>query len=125
MLKWKFFRSKWTALVWFTIMTILFLLPGSAFPQDNWLSRINFDKWVHIGLFGGLVFLWLSAFGRTDNSRMILIVTAILYGVAVEYVQQQWVANRSFDVYDIIADAGGVFLGWVVWWWVYKKNKPL
>ena len=126
MLKRKIFRSRWTALAWFFIMTILFFLPGSSFPTENWLSRIYFDKWVHVGLFAGQVFLWRSAFEwKLTNYNTWLFLVAVLYGFLVEVIQQALVPNRSFDLYDIISDTVGVALGLIVWLSVYKKNKPL
>ena len=43
---------------WLIICTILLTLPGTSFPKEDWLDKIWFDKWVHIGLFGGMVLLW-------------------------------------------------------------------
>ncbi|HUP12706.1 MAG TPA: VanZ family protein [Niastella sp.] len=120
------FRSKWLALGWFLLVTVLFFLPGSAFPHDNWLSRVYFDKWVHAGIFAVLLFLWRSAFPlQVSNYHFLLLAGAFCYGLLVEVIQGQWVTNRSFDYYDLIADMTGAILGLLVWWWVYKKNKPL
>lgn len=122
MLKWKLFRSKGLAIAWFLIMCTLFFLPGSALPQEDWLNKIYFDKWVHVGLFAVLIFLWRSAFDPNfNNYNWFLIFSAVLYGLLVEFIQRQWVANRSFDLYDVVADGTGSIIGLVVWLRVYKK----
>lgn len=122
MLKWKLFRSKGLALAWLLIMCTLFFLPGSALPKEDWLNRIYFDKWVHVGLFAVLIFLWRSAFDPNfNNYNWLLILSAIIYGLLVEVIQRQWVANRSFDLYDVLADSIGSVIGLVVWSRVYKK----
>ena len=126
MLKWKLFRSRELAVSFLIIITFLFCLPGSAFPKENWLTRISFYKIVHVSFFAALLFLWRTAFDQAfKNITAILLVLAFVYGLLIEIIQSKWVPNRSFDVYDIVADAGGSILGIFVWWWVYKKNKPL
>jgi len=54
-----------------------------------------------------------------------LLSAALAYGYLVEVIQREWIPNRSFDLYDVLADMAGSVLGLVVWLWVYKKNKPL
>ncbi len=126
MLQWKVFRHRYTAIGWFLLMTILFFIPGSSIPKQNWLTFIQFDKIVHIGLFAVLLFLWRSAFpltGRYYNAWLIII--AGIYGLLIEVLQGSLVPNRDFDLYDLVADIAGSFLGLLVYMRVYKKNKPL
>ena len=126
MLQLKLFRYKWVAITWLIFISILFVLPGSAFPKENLFTRIHFDKWVHIGLFFILVYLWRSAYeGRQMGSVFFLLVFSLCYGVTVEFVQENWVPNRSFDIYDVLADLTGTVLGIITWNLAYKKNKPL
>ena len=122
MLRSKFFRYKSIAIAWFIIMCVLFFLPGSDLPQANWLDAIYFDKWVHIGLFAVLIFLWRSSFDLDFNHyNWVLLLSALLYGLSVEFIQKYWVPNRSFDLYDLLADMTGSVLGLVVWLRAYKK----
>lgn len=122
MLRSKFFRYKSVAIAWFIIMCVLFFLPGSDLPQANWLDAIYFDKWVHIGLFAVLIFLWRSSFDLDFNHyNWVLLLSALLYGLSVEFIQKYWVPNRSFDLYDLLADMTGSVLGLVVWLRAYKK----
>jgi hypothetical protein len=126
MLQWKLFRSRWLAAGWLLLMTILFVLPGSSFPEERWFDKIYLDKWVHVGLFAVLLFLWRSAFPSAAKSyNLILLCVALLYGLSIEWIQGAWVANRSSDLYDVAADMTGSLLGVLVWLGVYKKNKPL
>ena len=106
------------AIGWFVICTVLLVLPGSAFPKENWLSEIWFDKWVHIGLFALLVTLccW-GALKKTHEQRLlrkhfiVFTILAIVYGTGMEFVQEHLVINRSFDNGDIAADAIGSVIG--------------
>lgn len=108
---------------WFLFISFLFFLPGSALPSNDWLSKINFDKFVHIGFFALLLFLWIWALAiKNKKALVILTFLAIIYGLVIEVCQDKFVANRSFDSGDILAD----FVGSIIGSWVgYKKNKPL
>ena len=126
MLRWKLFRSKWVAIIWLLFITFLFMLPGSALPENNLFIDLQFDKVVHVCLFAALLFLFRSSFAlEADYYPAILMILALCYGLGIEYVQQNFVSNRSFDGYDVVADMIGSLVGLLVHWWVYKKNKPL
>jgi VanZ family protein len=109
---------------WFIISTALLTLPGSSFPTESWLDKIWFDKWVHIAMFSILVFLFCWGIQKKPDGQklkktfLIIAFTALFYGVIMEYVQQNFIPNRSFDTGDIIADVIGCFAGW----WLAKKQ---
>ncbi len=115
---------------WLLISTFLLTIPGSAFPKENWLGKIWFDKWVHIGMFVIMTFLWCWAilkrewvdFRKLKQSFFIIGVICFCYGVAMEFVQKYFIANRSFDAGDIIADGIGCVIGVVLILKWYKKN---
>ena len=104
------------AVLYLVLISILFCLPGAALPKVNWLSKIWFDKWVHIGFFALLIVVWLWAVKSTNRKMVVAIMmAAAVYGLSVEIVQDQFIANRSFDVGDWIADIIGSFAG--LWFW--------
>ena len=114
--------SKPLAISWFVFISVLFFLPGSAIPKADWTDRIHLDKWVHCGFFAVLVFLWSSAFSLDGFKKAWpLITVSITYGFLVEVVQKEWIANRSFDLFDVVADAAGSVAGWLVWLRYIKK----
>jgi VanZ family protein len=118
------------AILWSAIVTILLTLPGSAFPKESWFDKIIwFDKWVHIGLFSIIVFLWCWAMLRKNyrnkKLKIVFIRIAIIwlaYGIGMEFVQRYFIPNRSFDVGDIAADAFGCALGVIYSIRRYIKN---
>lgn len=97
------------------ISLFLLTLPGSSVPSGWFFIHIpQFDKIVHIGMFGMLCILFhfpaftSSLSGRQKSAWYWLISLAgILYGVAMEFVQRDLVANRSFEGADILADMVG------------------
>jgi VanZ family protein len=112
------------ALLYVTFISVMFFLPGSAFPKETWLSKIYFDKWVHIGFFLVLLLLWLWALLPSRLGTYWLLAIAAVYGISVEIVQDQFVSNRSFDLGDWVADMTGALVA--VWLWGrYRKNRPL
>ena len=109
------------AIVWLITCTILLTLPASAFPSDKWYTKIPmWDKWIHIGLFCILTFLFCWGIFKSGipvfNLKKKFIQTAIcclLYGILMELIQRYFIPNRSFDPGDVIADGvgslGGLF----------------
>ena len=108
-------------------------MPGKDLPKEDFLSVIYFDKWVHAGLFGGLVFLFSYPFRNSIHYKSSFYVSiamaSIIYGVAMEFAQRYLTADRDFDVNDMMADAAGAVLGYLFFRFVVvklqKKNKPL
>ncbi|MBL0152213.1 MAG: VanZ family protein [Chitinophagaceae bacterium] len=122
MLRHKLFRLKnkklilAAAIIYFIITIILLTIPGSDLPKNDWLDKIWFDKWVHIGLFAIWVWLWCLYANSTASASSLkkifiyITITGICYGVIMEFVQRYWIPHRSFDTGDIIADAVGCLL---------------
>jgi hypothetical protein len=111
----------------FMLTFYLLTLPGSAFPEQNWFKSIQLDKWIHIGMFATLVGLfywpyknqWLSK--SFKNKAIFISMLALAYGIVMEFVQKNYIPNRSFDVYDIVADGVGSFLPLFLKGWLAKK----
>jgi hypothetical protein len=116
---------------WTLIIGILLALPGSMLPKEKAFAIPQFDKVVHISLFGGFVFLWnlwlakrAGATGRIGIAgrptlanhllRRFFIIFALgcIYGTGMEYVQKYFIPGRDFDLADIIADMIGAGLAY-------------
>ena len=121
MLKIPIRQIKLLAVLWLVFISVLFILPGSAFPKDNWLTKLHFDKWVHFGFFAVLLFLWRFYFPPAGKYDLLLLLAAFFYGLGVELIQHFFVANRSFDIVDLIADMAGAFAG--IWFWNKRYIK--
>src|SRR5688572_25256735 len=113
-------NSFWPAIAALIVTTFLFCLPGGEFPKATWLDKIHLDKFVHVGLFSVLVFLWiLPPRSRTNDKPKVnriyfwIIVVFVAYGVAIEFIQVNFIPHRSFDFFDIVADAVGCAFGGV------------
>jgi VanZ family protein len=109
----------------FIVATMLFCLPGEEFPEAGWLDQLHLDKFIHVGLFIMLVVLWcLPAGYRLENKKRVdtiyiwITVAFIIYGIAIEFIQRNFIPHRSFDFFDIVADAIGCGLGFFFVRWI-------
>lgn len=133
-------RKKFIPSLWTVITIALLCLPGSALPSGGLFNIPQLDKVAHIILFGGIVLLWGLHFTQTSTgskparSWAWLVVGNIVLGVILEFIQRDYIPNRSFDVGDILADAAGsvlVFIILVLWLKRHgennlpQKSKPL
>ena len=109
------------AIVWLLVITVLFFLPGSALPKEDWLDKVYFDKWVHFGFFALLLFLCRFYFPALARYNWWILLLAFCYGMGVELIQHFLIANRSFDLGDVGADMAGAAAGIWFWGWYIKK----
>lgn len=89
------------------LILIAVLLPGSAIPDVN---VIGFDKIVHIGLFG----LWATALRYDFQNASFKFFFAFIVGLGFSLlteVLQVFIEGRTFDWFDVLADAVGLILG--------------
>jgi VanZ family protein len=102
---------------WKTIVVCIGILyvslvrdPGISLP-----TFVGADKWIH-----GLMYAILGAVTCWDSMRikmsgwrlgLIAIMLPIVYGGAIEVIQEQWFAPRSGEWMDWGADCIGVIMG--------------
>ncbi|WP_332919844.1 VanZ family protein [Persicobacter psychrovividus] len=108
------------------IILFMTLLPSQSLPQGvDWY--ISFDKFAHITIFA--VLSWLMTHGSHKQHtfqtmrkypRAWTISCCISLGVIIEILQTT-VSNRQFELLDILADTIGVFIGLVVFFFVYNR----
>jgi VanZ family protein len=115
----KYLGHFYVALAWSVFIGVLLTLPGSLLPKESGFVIPQFDKIVHISMFGGFVFLWdlwLSNRGipqkRLLRQFFLVFILAAIYGIGSEFVQKYFIPMRDFDEADIIADLIGASLGY-------------
>jgi hypothetical protein len=121
-----FFPSKsfLPAMIWFIIVTVLFLLPGSEFPQEDWFEKVYLDKLVHIAFVFLLVYLFLAPLKYGDQKWTLTIAgSGIMYGVGIEFIQKYFVKGRSFELADMACDITGCLIAYFVVSWQRKAEK--
>jgi len=116
-----FFKKFIPGIAWFFIVLTLMCLPGDELPPTDWL-HINFlDKWLHMAVFGCLVFLFCWPFNNSGFNKVqrkyyfLKIVLAFsVWGLAIEFIQKYFVPGRSFDLFDWAADSIGAFISFFI-----------
>ena len=101
-------------IIWLTVVLTLIWMPGRDIPKSEFLFEIDFDKFVHAGIFGLVVILFCWPFYKTDISRQkkirYFIIIALLtsaFGYGTELIQKYWAEGRSYDLMDWLADSSG------------------
>ncbi|MBS1749636.1 MAG: VanZ family protein [Bacteroidetes bacterium] len=113
----------WPALIWSVTIFILLIIPGKELPPGPELP--NFDKIIHIILFGGQVWLWSYFVKHRTNSPkgiwvfLLIVLLSSLYGIGMEYIQKYFVVNRGFEIGDIAAD----IIGSVIAFLLFKRKQ--
>jgi VanZ family protein len=99
------------AITWSILIQVLLCLPGSTLPKGGVFEIPQLDKIVHVILFGGAVFFWCYYYylkgvcaTKLKTIFFIIFLLAAADGIIMEFVQRDYIPNRSFDLADIIAD---------------------
>lgn len=113
-----FIRYNLPAIVWSVIILVLTLSPGVYIPQEFDWKLIREDLLAHFFVFAVLVFLMMQGFTRQhtnaslrSNAAVYAVVIAVVYGGVLEVIQG-FIPERSFDYFDMVANAVGSFSGW-------------
>ena len=118
-------------IAWFFLVLFLICLPGDDLPPTNdWMSAIYFDKWVHIGMFSVLSYLFMLPVAksalplRAKWQNVIKIAFCVsLWGITTEFIQKFFIPGRSFDLGDWAADSFGAALAVFVIAKIYPKLR--
>jgi len=89
------------------------VMPGQNLPS---IPVWNMDKWVHISFYAVFAFLLYREYQSYQpwSTRSQIIMTLAIcgsFGLFIEYLQGNFIPNRYFDVYDLIANIIGVIVG--------------
>jgi VanZ family protein len=99
----------WQAAGWLGVGLIITL---SLTPSPPHLNVEQGDKLGHLASYG-LVTLWFAHLHTGLRQRVWLAVGMVALGIALEYAQRA-TGYRSFEVADMVADALGVAIGWLL-----------
>ncbi|HWI13310.1 MAG TPA: VanZ family protein [Burkholderiales bacterium] len=101
-------RAAWLAIAWALVALVIYL---SVTPRPVEIPVDEGDKLGHL-LAYGTVMLWFAQVYE-DRARWRVMLGLVLLGIALEFVQR-WTGYRTFDVWDMAADAAGVLIGIVL-----------
>ena len=117
----KYLGNIYFPIVWTLFVAFLLCIPGTMLPSESHFFFSNFDKLVHICLFGGFVLFWDLYLSKrnTSSSRLLrlyflVFILGNVFGIGMEFMQKYYIPFRDFDTEDIIADMIGTGLGYGV-----------
>jgi VanZ family protein len=96
----------WRAAGWLgVVLTVVFSLGPPTLDEGSG----HLDKLVHLAGYAMLMFWWAQLVIR---QRWKLAVAVVLFGVLIEGLQGL-TPDRLPDLFDALANSGGVLLGWL------------
>ena len=115
------------AILWGMFILVATLTPGKSLPSS---SLFRFDKLIHVVIFGVFAWLVLRAYflsvknSNRSKTNVYLIVAAatILFGIAIEGMQQ-YIPDRGADRYDIIANTVGIIAAQVIFYFIHRRKS--
>lgn len=108
------------------ILLVLSLTPGDRLPKIEF-TLFEIDKVIHFLFYFILALLMGFGFYSKKNEPFIkrivvIIATGISTGSIIEVIQGNFIKNRFFDVFDIIANSIGTIIGFLLIE-IIRKNK--
>lgn len=103
--------------IYWAILTYMLLKPADELGSF-WFPFPNFDKIIHLSIFGFLGFCFMVVFQKT---RFIVFLQVILcYAFGTEILQGSMGWGRSLEFLDVVADTTGCVLGYLVYYFAKK-----
>ena len=103
-------------------VTFLLLYPAVDVPS---VGVPFFDKLGHLCVFGVLVLIWLLFAAHKTKGKNKSVIWVVLfvffYGIIIEVLQGLFLQSRTADGWDILANAAGILLGWLL----FQKIKKV
>lgn len=113
-------KYRWS-LVWTTLILILSLLPKRSFP-DVPISIPYLDKAVHFSLYFILMVLFTWETEKENLNALVInaLIVSLVLSFCTELGQKYFLAGRSFEILDIVANIIGSIIG-VLFYRIFLK----
>lgn len=99
----------WLFIGWSLVLTVIYLSLTGTPPAIPVITLS--DKALHLLGYAALMG-WFGMVIRPLRQQIVLVVGFIAMGVGLEFAQE-WGGVRYFEFYDMVANSGGVLLGWL------------
>jgi len=102
-------RRWWLGVGWLGVALVIYL---SLMRNPPHVDIAQSDKVGHAAAYA-LLTCWFAQVNVTLYRRVLVAAALVALGIAIEYVQRA-TGYRSFEYLDMVADAVGVALGWLL-----------
>ena len=106
--------------IWLILTVTTSSIPNIPVPQKEILSLIRTDYLIHFFQFFLLSFffvIWRQKLFPTPLQLTLILLAGAGFSVLME-LQQLYIPERSFNIYDILANCFGFFFGLMVAMWL-------
>ena len=100
------------------IIMYLSLASSDTFDEIPNFNIPNFDKFVHFGMYFGLMSVIIFESRKTLKSTGSLFLTALIplcYGILMEILQSALTTSRTSSFYDVLANSFGILVSLLLW----------
>lgn len=111
----RFLKYNWPSILWAAFILVICLMSHRHVPH---VTIPHFDKVVHFNLYLILAVLTWYGWTRQDkfpalraNTFAKVILLLALYGMTIEVLQGTLTPDRSFDLWDELANSCGAVVG--------------
>lgn len=120
------FSKLWVSIGYIAVCMVIYL---SLAPQLSVINDLQYvDKLGHLAIYS-ILMCWFSLLYIKKKQQLLLAVGFCLMGISLEIIQD-WGGQRHFEYTDMLANIGGVILGW---WlshtrcagWLYRIDQAL
>lgn len=114
-------HKKWLLLIAVSYTIILGIVSVIKVTVPN-LGTDNEDKILHFLAYGLLTLLWYYTLLKTfkNNTLIIVVITAVIYGIIIEVLQGTLTTFRDPSITDIFANTFGIIVMSII---IIIKNK--
>jgi VanZ family protein len=109
-------------------LIIMYLSMANSHTFDKVPINIpNFDKFVHFGMYFGLMSVLIFENRKTIKSTrnlFLLGLVPLLYGIIIEIMQSTLTTTRTGSIFDAIANLAGILMSILLCLWIrsYKTE---
>jgi VanZ family protein len=113
------------AIGWTVLIAVLCLIRFGNIPSFG-VSGV--DKYVHATFHFGFTILW--GFYSIETLKEIaipkigrVVILSLLYGILIEFLQETFTATRHADLFDVLANAIGALIAFLVFVFIKAQKK--
>lgn len=106
---------QWWTLLWAMVIAYLSLTSAARMQQFNVWDFVGWDKAGHLFFYTVLTFMGLMGYARTSGLKMKMVIFfANSFGILMEFFQLYTSKGRLFEFNDVLANAAGVVVGYIL-----------
>lgn len=122
-----FLHHNLIGIFWILMIQLFCFIPGNELPQSPFIS---FDKVFHVFIFAFLSFQLMAGLRKQYRFKKlryyfirVSLGFSLLFGVYTELMQGWFAQGRYADWIDMLANAIGSLLGWMLFIAIYQTEK--